>query len=309
MAKILSTNTEPDSSSSPSSDESFSLISNEKLIAIYTAIIRSRMLEQRATQLFQQGKLDGDLHASAGREASAAAIGIDLQPQDTLAIAPHDWLPAFVKGMSVEGIFHALAPGGSPADDVAMAEPAHKNIVVPANKASALEIVHERAMEARIQKQEAIVVVFIAPGLDSQKPWHKTMALAASKKLPVVFVHYVDQPASMKRTNSQSRNPQAMVHGVPAIAVDALDPVAVYRVAYEAIIRARQGRGASLLECTLAPKGTGAGGKTEEKASADPLAGMEIYLRGKGIEPTPHNRITAESFSSDLDLATRFLDR
>jgi TPP-dependent pyruvate/acetoin dehydrogenase alpha subunit len=309
MAKILSTNTEPVSSSSTSSDGSFSLISNEKLMALYTAMIRCRMLEQRATQLFQQGRLDSDLHASAGREASAAAIGIDLQPHDTLAIAPHDWLPAFVKGMSLEGIFHALAPVGSQADGMAMAETAQKNIVIPANRTPALEIVRERAVEARLQKQEAIVVVFIAPGLDSQKPWHKTMALAASKKLPVVFVHYVDQPASMKRTGSQSRNPQAMVHGVPAIAVDALDPVAVYRVAYEAIIRARQGRGASLLECTLAPAVTLSGGKTEESTSADPLAGMEIYLRGKGIEPTPHNRITAESFSSDLDLATRFLDR
>ena len=51
--------------------ETFSLISHEKLLAIYTAMLKCRMVEQRAAMLFQQGKLASDLHASFGREATA----------------------------------------------------------------------------------------------------------------------------------------------------------------------------------------------------------------------------------------------
>src|ERR1700722_4606991 len=97
--------------------EGFSLISNEKLIAIYVAMVKCRMLEQRAAALFQQGKLASDFHASSGREACAVAVGIDLQPEDTLVTAPGDWLSTFMKGLPSEALFRALAPkiDGQPA--------------------------------------------------------------------------------------------------------------------------------------------------------------------------------------------------
>jgi TPP-dependent pyruvate/acetoin dehydrogenase alpha subunit len=316
MAKILNSKSDRGAPSPHAEKESFSLISNEKLLAIYAAMVKCRMLEQRATLLFQQGKLGSDLHASEGREASAAAIAVDLQPQDTLCMAPGDWLPAFVKGVSLEGIFRVLAPAGSQADSGATSEPSQKNILVPLNNTPPIEMVRERAADALVQKKGAIVAVFIAPGPDSLKPWHKTMATAAAKRLPIVFVHYADQPAepASTRLKSGAGNPQAVLHGVPAIIVDALDPVAAYRVAYEAIIRARQARGATLLECTVHPvlppaSGMENGEQLNGMKSADPLTAMESYLKRKAIEPGPHNRLIVESFISDLDLATRFLSR
>src|SRR4051812_42146962 len=92
------------------SAKTFSLISNEKLLAIYAAMLKCRLLEQRATALFQHGTLDTDLHVSAGLEATAAAGVVDLQQGDTLCLAPNDWIPAFVKGLSLDTLFRALAP-------------------------------------------------------------------------------------------------------------------------------------------------------------------------------------------------------
>jgi acetoin:2,6-dichlorophenolindophenol oxidoreductase subunit alpha len=311
MAKILN------SKSDPASPASFSLISNEKLLAIYTSMVKCRMLEQRATLLFQQGKLTGDLHASLGREASAAAVGVDLRPEDTLCIAPGDWLSAFVKGMSLEGIFHLLAPADARADGCAAAEADQKNILVLLDTASLAKAACERAANALMQKKGVIVVIFIAPGTDSLRPWHKIMATAATRKLPIVFVRYVDQLSKAAKTRSKSgfRKPEATFHGLPAISVDALDPVATYRVAFEAVSRARQARGSTLLECTVHPilsaestmRAEGQPGN--ETPLPDPVNVMEAYLKRKTIEPEAHKRHVIDSFFRDLDLAARFLDR
>src|SRR4051812_10859906 len=111
------------------SAKTFSLISNEKLLAIYAAMLKCRLLEQRATALFQHGRLDTDLHVSAGLEATAAAGVVDLQQADTLCLAPNDWVPAFVKGMSLETVFRALAPSSLNLDGPTQIEAEHKNIL------------------------------------------------------------------------------------------------------------------------------------------------------------------------------------
>ncbi len=58
--------------------------------------------------------------------------------------------------------------------------------------------------------------------------------------------------------------------------MDAIEAGAVYRVAQEAIDRARRGRGATWIEgIPFKPEG--------KRLKADAVAGMELYLRGKGL--------------------------
>jgi TPP-dependent pyruvate/acetoin dehydrogenase alpha subunit len=316
MAKTLNSKTEPAAKPPQASEEGFSLISNAKLIAIYTAMLKCRLLEQRAGSLFQHAQLKSALNAFPSREASAAAV-VDLLPEDTLSIAPGDWLPAFVKGLSLQSIFRVLAPGESQPDGAVAVELQQKNILGPSNETDQPGLVRELASRALIQKKGAVVMVFISAGSEPRKQWQKTIAAAAAEKLPIVFVQYMDHSLQPARSNTKSKSapPEALFHGIPAIIVDAVDPVAVYRVAFEAITRARQARGATLLECTahpgLPPDSTTARGPAPgiEFPSPDPVISMERYLKSKKIDSEPHSRYIVESFSRDLDLATRFLDR
>jgi pyruvate dehydrogenase E1 component alpha subunit len=306
MAKII--NSKPARKEKPPADEKiFSLVSNEKLLAIYSAMIKCRMLEQRATELFQQGRLASDLHASSGREAESAAIAIDLQPNDTLSIAPHDWLPAFVKGATLEKLLRLLASpsaqlNGRPTTGASDLE--LKNILA-VDEAHRPESVRERAVAAQAGKNGVLVTVILPSSEKSLQPWHSILADAASQRLPIVFVHHVANRPSEPPADRKGKNPDALFHGVPAIAVDASDAVAVYRVAYEAIIRARQGRGATLLECLAHPDTSV---ETHENAG-DPVSSMENYLKRKGIEPEQHRQQIVAAFNRDLELATRFLDQ
>ena len=323
MAKIL--NSKPERKAKPAPEpETFSLVSNEKLLAIYTAMIKCRMLEQRATALFQQGKLASDLHASSGREAASAAITIDLQPNDTLSIAAGDWLPAFVKGLALENVFRTLASPSAETNGQSsrtQSDLEQKNILAVDN-VHRPQSVRERAIAAQAGKEGAIVVAVLPSPEDALQPWHSLLAVAASKRFPIVFVHHIafehhvsgaSQPGESP-ANRKGKNPDALFHGVPSIAVDACDAVAVYRVAYEAIVRARQGRGATLLECLAHPGAmisasqNGGDSSPDHPFGADPVSSMENYLRRKGIEPEQHNHEIIAAFNHDLELATRFLD-
>ena len=318
MAKIL--NSKPESKAKPSPEpETFSLVSNEKLLAIYTAMVKCRMLEQRATVLFQQGKLASDIHASYGREAASAAIAIDLQPNDAVSITPGDWLPAFVKGMALENLFRTLASpsaelNGQPAP--APFDLEQKNILV-VEEAHRPETVRERAVRAQGAGEGAVVAAILPSSEELIRPWHGVLAAAASKRLPIVFVHHVAEVNQLRESpaNRKARNPDTLFHGVPAIAVDASDAVAVYRVAYEAIVRARQGRGATLLECLAHPGASIHAREIADDLSADhplppdPLSSVENSLKRKGIEAGQHNHEIATAFNRDLELATRFLDQ
>ncbi|HKD60682.1 MAG TPA: thiamine pyrophosphate-dependent enzyme [Terracidiphilus sp.] len=280
--------------------ENWSLISNEKLLDLYALMVKCQMLEQRATGLLQQGEPASDFCCSAGREASAAAVAIDLTPGDTLSVPPGDWLPAFAKGMSPESLFLALASGTvSAREALTAAEAERNNVLLAGDQPQQRKFVLERAVDARAQKDGAVVAVFITSAPAALDGWRKVMTSAAAETLPIILVHHTDGAAiSAPSPSRRGRNPEAFLHGVPAISVDATDPVAIYRVAFEAILRARQNRGATLLECTAVTTW-----------SVDPVSAMHDYLRRKAIDPSRHERQIVEGFQRDLDLATRFLER
>lgn len=278
--------------------EHSSLISDQKLLELYAAMLKCRMLEQRATELFEQGKLQNGFLGSARCKASAVAVTIDLAPGDALCVAPGDCLPALVKGMSPESLLLALVPGAESTGQSLTAAEAERNTVLLADDPSQQhELVLHRAADAREKKNGAVVAVFIPSTPSSPDSWKEVITSAAAETLPVIFVRHTDgEEIRVPSAGRRGGNPQAFFHGVPAIFVDATDPVAIYRVAFEAILRARQNRGATLLECT-----------TVTAWSLDPVGAMENYLRRKAIQPNHHERKIVEAFDRELDLATRFL--
>lgn len=285
-----------------------SLISVEKLISIYTAMLRCRMFQQRAAALFQQGKLDRDLPASSGREACAAAVVVDLEAEDAVSIDSVDWLPGFAKGLPAETLFRGLAPRANDHSLSVANEAQKQNIFLGESNGDRPAEVRARAEALHAARSPAIVAAFLQPGADTSISWQTVVSAAAKKNLPIVFVQHVVDGRRLPAASpgSRSKLPPALFRGVPSIAVDAADPVALYRVAHEAISRARQGRGATLLECAaIAPLGSP--DPNHPAQPPDPIAVMESYLKRKGVEPERCHRQAAAEFTRDLDLATRFL--
>lgn len=271
-------------------------------------MLKSRLLQQKAAALFQQGRIDADLHGSSGSEACAAAGCVDLQAEDSLSITAGDWLPAFAKGLPAETLFRALTPRLEGNQHSVSVETQRRNIVIHERDSDQPKAVLERAEAARAEKRSTVIAAFLQPR-SSLSEWEEVMTAAASGKLPVLFVHHTLDGHEVRPGPSRGKGklPQALIHGLPTISVDAADAVALYRVAYEAITRARKHRGATLLQCASIP--LNAAPDAPGVPPPDPVSVMETYLKNKGIQPEPHGRQVIDEFTRDLDLATRFLDR
>jgi TPP-dependent pyruvate/acetoin dehydrogenase alpha subunit len=282
--------------------EGFSLISNAKLIEIYSAMLKCRMIEERAGLLCKQGRLPANLNASMGQEASAAALVIDLLPGDTLCPAANDIMPAFVKGLSLEEMFRAIVEGSLGSGDRKILPPS-PSITVQ------LKSVSQEARALKTANQGAVVVAFFTNEIELVGAWRETVSVAGKERLPIIFIC---QPDAGHHTAEE-----AMIFGVPAIVVDGIDAVALYRVATEAMNRARQGRGPTLVECiTLLSDDPEVNASnenciytnTEQSLALDPIATMEKYLSIKGLFDKQLCRQITSEFASELDLATRFLN-
>ncbi len=137
------------------------------------------------------------------------------------------------------------------------------------------------ALLAKTHKSRRVSVVF---GEAEDAAFQDAMAAAKQFALPLVFVsraHAIDEKEAARaiRRDARKRKPvkvEPAVGYLPRMHVDAHDVVAVYRVAHEAIDRARRGRGATWIEgIPFKPEG--------KRLKADAVGGMELYLRGKGL--------------------------
>ena len=209
----------------------FSLISSEKLIELYVSMVKCRMIEERAHIHFGNGKFTGNDNGDVGREAIAAGVAIDLLPEDTVAPPHHDLIVYFIRGVSLGTIFSRLANGA--------AEPSFANRIKLATGA---------AQTNKTEKNSKIAVVFSGGGFTPPDFLHEALAVAGSQKLPMIFVSHLGRSAERGGLDSQAGAEEiaAQACGVPVIAVDGNDVVAVYRVATEAITHARKGNGPTL---------------------------------------------------------------
>jgi TPP-dependent pyruvate/acetoin dehydrogenase alpha subunit len=271
------------------------------------------MIEQRAELLFQRGKLKSDLCQSVGREAAAVAFAIDLQPEDTLCLRNEGLIPGFVKGASIESWFRESSATREPAlRKEVLIQPAdfkHLNIFAASNTSEQLGTLRQLALAAKTAKKGNIAVAFSSRAADSRTRWDAAMSSAGEKDLPVVFVAHGPWRALEPKT------PEAMLNGIPAIVVDASDAVAIYRVASEAIARARQGRGPTFVECIALPAADAhppADGRIHlqdsDLPSSDPCLVMKDHLERKGLWSEENHRQWLIDVERELDLATGFLN-
>ena len=297
--------------------EPTSLISNQKLREIHAVMLKCRILGRRAESLFQEIRIAGDVHPSAGREGLAVAFVIDLRLEDLLSSSPGDWMSGFVKGAPIETIFQALAAS---APDVAplTAQDAltRWNILGPsATVREQLKRVCTAAGAMRESQDGRIAMAFFGDPSEARDPSREAIESAGNRKLPIVFIQQgcSDPPtATPKRARITAED--ATICGVPVMVVDGNDAVALYRVACEAIARARQGRGPTLVEsfstdCSVsaAPDAACIYKGNENRPRRDPILTMESYLRSKLLFSEKMREQLIAEFSRELDSAIRFV--
>jgi TPP-dependent pyruvate/acetoin dehydrogenase alpha subunit len=265
----------------------FSLISNEKLLQLYTSMVKGRMIEERTRIFFERRNLNGDFYDAIGREAAAAGVAIDLMPEDTVVPSQRDLILNVIKGVPLTSIFKMLFSGA--------AQP---------GLADRLNLATNSAMANKMEKNGKISVAFSSDESTSLDIWNDALMSAGVNRLPILFVCQTSLTTGPESLNVQTRAAEislkAQACGFPSITVDGSDVVAVYRVATEAIAHARKDNGPTLIECRSY--------RSDGHAEIDPIPKMEAYLSRKGLFSEKLKREVAGAFSKELDAAIEAAD-
>jgi TPP-dependent pyruvate/acetoin dehydrogenase alpha subunit len=240
------------------------LISNERLQHLYVTLLRARLLRAR-------NRLRKSSSPLVAREAIVTGTVTHLEEGDSLMPVAGDQLAALARGHKLRAIVaNRLIAGVLPGASTAGAR---------------FAIATGYAMAGQGGKQ--IVLAFSGPGIQSLDGLHTSMAYAAQQKLGMVFVIETAGDSDL----SSSVHTDAI--GICGIPVDGNDVVAIYRVAQEAIQRARRGVGPTLIDCKPWPL----------EPAADPVRRLEQALERRGLETRRLKERTLAAFRKELQAA------
>ena len=266
----------------PAGNDGFSLISNEKLIALYAAMLRCRMLDERIRALAGPGRSA----FGRGHEAAVVAATIDLLPKDAISPPRGGLTPCLVKGVRLKTIFTWLRAQ----PDALPARYALRGIIAPgADIATQLKAALRAAQLARATKSKNLVVVFANCAQLTRGVGLEFLRIAAAERLPILFVCHA-------RSSKEDFAPKARDYGLPGITVDGDDVVAVYRVVSEAITHARRGNWPTFIECKPWTVGD-----RKKRGAGSALNNMEAYLSRKGLFSTKLKTDLTARFTRELD--------
>ena len=289
------------------------MLSPDKLKRLYTKMLHCRLIEEEASQLFKETGVAGTRRLSRGHEATEVGALIDLQARDCVAPRRRDFVAGFILGAPlkqvVTQIHTALAHSNSPRISARPRSEAPLIIAGAAAMAARLNISTGVALVYKMQKRPGVVVAFSGDDSMALASWQEAMDFALAHKLPIVHVVQDDLGGESANPPGQSSaDTSAGDIGMPTLIVDGNDVVAVYRVAQEAIRRAREGHGPTLIACKTHrwPGYSGIAPAQHRLPSGkpdDPISRMEAYLAEKGLWSEAWKQKLVSAFRKQLDAA------
>lgn len=228
-------------------EKKFSLISDEKVLAIYASMQQCRLLAEHVRTIPRKNCPAGArLHR--GLEAMLATLTADLNEDDALSVAAEDEAAGFLKGLPLTEVLRRTeTPGRNQAGALKHAGLRSHNILPPVQGTPAqLQVACGVALAWQAKWPGNVVAAFCNGGNATAASWKDVLTFASRHQLPLLLM--VHEPAS-DPGKFESVAKSSLVHGVPLLTVDGNDAVATYRVVFESLGRARQGRGPTLIAC------------------------------------------------------------
>lgn len=229
----------------------------ERLRALYVQMARIRRAEEAIVALYPEQEIRCPTHLAIGQEAVAVGVCHALREQDTVLSGHRCHAHYLAKGGSLRGMFAELygkatgccaGKGGS----MHLASPETGMLGASAIVAGTVPIAVGAALAATLRRSDEVSVAFFGDAALEQGVAHESLAFAALRLLPIVFVCennlYATLTPLAKRQVSPDIWPRAAAHGLFGVGVDGNDVVAVYEAAAAAVERARRGEGPTFLE-------------------------------------------------------------
>src|SRR5947209_419529 len=238
-------------------------LDNDRLIWMFTQMLRIREFEERVKRTFEEhpGVIRGHTHLADGAEASIVGSLATLQPGDQLMATYRCHGYPIALGTDTKAIMAEIygrkdglcgGYGGS----MHLVDPSRGFMGTSGIVGQGIPHATGLGWAAQIRKQGQVVLAFFGDGASKQGAFHESLNLASLWKLPVVYVmennnYNVSTRSEQEDANAAAGEPlsvKAVAYSMPGVTVDGGDPVAVYEAVGAAADRARAGDGPTLIE-------------------------------------------------------------
>ena len=235
-------------------------IAKETLLHAYRTMRTIREFEERVNAEIMNGQIPGFTHLYTGQEANAVGVCTHLDESDTIISTHRGHGHCIAKGVEINGMMSEIygrrngtcaGKGGSM--HIADLEKGMMgaNGIVGAGP----PLICGAALAAKFRKNGGVAIAFVGDGGSNQGTTLESLNLATVWNLPCIFVAenngYAESTGSKWSVSCENIADRAAAFGMPGVVVDGHDFFAVYEVAGEAIKRAREGGGPTLIECKL----------------------------------------------------------
>ncbi len=233
-------------------------IPKKKLVQMYRGMLRVRHFENRVKDLFAAGEMPGFVHLYLGEEAVAVGACTALKDDDYITSTHRGHGHILAKGGEMKYMMAELygkATGYNKGKGGSMHIAWPKLGILGANGivSGGIPIATGAAFSAKYRKSGQVAVCFFGDGAASEGAFHESINIASAFDLPVVYVCennlYGVGTRQRDVRNIEDIADRGAAYGIPGLVVDGNNVIAVYEAVYEAVKRARNGEGPSLLEC------------------------------------------------------------
>ncbi|HLE42560.1 MAG TPA: pyruvate dehydrogenase (acetyl-transferring) E1 component subunit alpha [Methylomirabilota bacterium] len=276
----------------------------DDLRRLYRTFLLARRFDERMLRLQRQGRI-GTFGPTKGHEAAVLGSVYALRPTDWMVPYYREW-PAYMwRGWPLENLILYYA---GYAEGMRVPDGFHD---LPLCIPIASQVPHAVgvAYAARYKGEDSVALVYLGDGATSHGDCQEAMNFAGVFQAPVVFLVLNNQWAiSMprsKQTRARTLAQKATAYGFAGVQVDGNDLLACYVGTREAVERARQGKGPTLVEAvtyrlsmhTTADDPTKYRSEDEVKAweAKEPLPRFRRYVEQKGlVDEQIHAELEAE---------------
>ena len=228
-----------------------------QLLELYRRMVLIRQFEEKTAEMYARGKITGFCHLYAGEEAVAVGAIYALYDKDYVLSTYREHGHCLAKGADPKVVMAELfgkvtgiskGRGGS----MHLFDPDLRFMGGYAIVGGGLPIATGLGLSVQYNEGPEVVCCFFGDGALPQGAFHESLNMASLWKLPVVFVcenNFYGMGTMVQNAICQEELYRfAEPYKMPGVRVDGMDVLEVYGATMEAVARAREGDGPSLIE-------------------------------------------------------------
>ena len=277
---------------------------DDDLRGLYRSMLRIRRIEEEIERRYHEDQMKTPIHLVIGQEATSVGCCAAMREADLLYSSHRTHGAYLAKGGDLKAMLcemHCRINGcaGSRGGSMHLIDKRVGMAGTSAIVGGAVPIAAGAALAARMKGDDVVVAVLIGDATTEEGVTSESLNFAALKRLPVIFFcennfYSVQSPLDRRQPHGRDIRAWAAGHGLPAIAVDGMNVLAVHDAMRRAVAQARSGGGPAFIEAAVyrfrAHGGAGDDSRTGYRAEAErqsweafcPIAMFREYLTMAG---------------------------